>query len=285
MSDIRRLLNQLTAQEDQLRSTQFFAPCVRGGQVRTRVAGLVYTFSPKPGDFEGWGIFQPISDDTAEVVEEAGLPLVAEYLRRQTLAHGAGVGPVEAGGEVEPFEAVAAQAVDPRLAWDEARPVPVHLVTEGAPFETIDVRWDGGARWFEEVDRRAEPQVAERLREAMRAITPPESVRFKGLTPEMRTAYDLAAQEAQEFQALMQPRRDEARLREALTLGGGELREFHDRGDFWLVEWTTRDGERHTSAIAKQELTVVSAGICLSGQDRDFDLQSLVGVVERQWED
>ena len=63
------------------------------------------------------------------------------------------------------------------------------------------------------------------------------------------------------------------------------LREFHDRGDFWLVEWTTRDGERHTSAIAKKELTVVSAGICLSGRDRDFDLQSLVGVVERQWGD
>jgi tetratricopeptide (TPR) repeat protein len=44
---------------------------------------------------------------------------MADYLRRQTLAHGAGVGPAEAGGEVEPFEAVPAQPVDPRLAWDE----------------------------------------------------------------------------------------------------------------------------------------------------------------------
>ena len=42
---------------------------------------------------------------------------------------------------------------------------------------------------------------------------------------------------------------------------------------------------RMDEAIAKSELTVVSAGICLSGRDRDFDLQSLVGVVERQWED
>jgi hypothetical protein len=245
------------------------------------VAGLVYTFCPKPRDFEGWGIFQPVSEDTAEVVEEAGLPLVTEYLRRLQplrlrLAHAL---------KGQSWLAYPVNESDARQRYGAARPIPVHLVVEGTPFEQIAARWDGGSWWFEEVDRRADPQVAERLREAMRAITPPEALRFKGLTPEMRVAYDLAAQQAKEFEALMQPRRDEARLREALTLGGGELREFHDRGDFWLVEWTTRDGERHTSAIAKNELTVVSAGICLSGQDRDFDLQSLVGVVERQWED
>jgi hypothetical protein len=37
-----------------------------------------------------------------------------------------------------------------------------------------------------------------------------------------------------------------------------------------------------TSAIAKTDLTVVSSGICLSGRVRDFDLQSLVGVMEQQ---
>jgi hypothetical protein len=46
------------------------------------------------------------------------------------------------------------------------------------------------------------------------------------------------------------------------------------------VEWTTSEGLRHTSAVTKTDLTVVSSGICLSGRDRDFDLLSLVGVVE-----
>jgi hypothetical protein len=75
-------------------------------------------------------------------------------------------------------------------------------------------------------------------------------------------------------------RTDEQQLRDALQMGGGRLRTFRDRGEFWQVEWTTRDRERHTSAIAKGDLTVMSSGICLSGCDRDFDLQSLVGVIE-----
>jgi hypothetical protein len=74
--------------------------------------------------------------------------------------------------------------------------------------------------------------------------------------------------------------RDEKRLQRALKMGGGELQEFRDRDDYWLIEWTSGTGERHSSAIAKNDLTVISAGICLSGEDRNFDLQSLVGVVE-----
>ncbi len=60
------------------------------------------------------------------------------------------------------------------------------------------------------------------------------------------------------------------------------LARFSDKGDFWTVEWRTGDGEEHTSAISKMYLTVMNAGICLDDLDEDFDLQSLLGVVEQR---
>ena len=81
MADIRKLMQQLAAQEQLLNDTEFLAPCVRGGLVKTSVAKIIYTFKPQPEDFEGWGIFQPIDNQTAELIEEPSLPQLAEYLK------------------------------------------------------------------------------------------------------------------------------------------------------------------------------------------------------------
>jgi hypothetical protein len=283
------------------------------------VANINYTFTPQPQDFEGWGIFQPVDGKIAEVVDEPNLRQLAEYLKllkplRLRLAH------VLQG---QTWLAYPVNESDMQQRLGAAKPVPVHLVTEAAAFEPIIGRFDGGAWWFDEIDRRAEPQPAELLREQLRQGTMPENVRFPGMTPEMHTVYDLALQQTQAYQLRLQHQRevreqqerqreqrqqrraqrdeerrvqqrqsqrgrrqrgsaqgDEGRLRDALHMGGGELREFRDRGEFWQVEWTTRNGDRHTSAISKGDLTVISSGICLSGYDRNFDLQSLVGVIE-----
>ncbi len=278
MPNIRDLLGKMAAQEAAFQAAQFIAPCVKGGRVRTRIAGLVQTFTPSPADFEGWGLFSPDGAATARLIETADLPLVCRYLDRlpslrMRLAHRL---------ECAAWLAYPVNESDAQQRFGMAKPIPVCLVTEGSAFEPIVARYDGGAWWFEEVDRRADPRPADSLKEGLRKTVLPDLMRFRGITPEMRVVYELAARRQEAFQALFQPQRDEARLRSALRLAGGELRDFRDQGDLWQVEWTTRDGERHTSAISKRDLTVVSSGICLSGRDRDFDLQSLVGVIEQR---
>lgn len=326
MTDIRNLIQNMAAEEAAFARTRFVAPCVTGGRVRARVAGLVQTFTPRPADFEGWGVFEP-QGRFARRVEEADLMQVDAYLKlfptlRVRLAR-------QLQGQT--WLAFPASEADMAQRFGDARPVVVHLVTEGTPFEQATVCGGVGAFWFEAIDRRADPLPAEAMRDALRAITEPEALAFPGITPEMRTVYDLVAQQDAAFQEARRRREDERRrraeaaylrdtrrrgrmphyaadtaahrdvygyagaqpaapaaqgdterLREALRVGGGELRQASDRGEYWLVEWTTRTGHRQTSAIAKGDLTVISSGICLSGRDRNFDLQSLVGVIERR---
>src|SRR4051812_34697283 len=71
MTNIREILLGLAACEDELRAGRFLSPCV-GGTLHVRGRGLLYTFTPEPKDFEGWGIFEPLDAETAILVEEAG---------------------------------------------------------------------------------------------------------------------------------------------------------------------------------------------------------------------
>ncbi|TAE08469.1 MAG: hypothetical protein EAZ25_29370 [Oscillatoriales cyanobacterium] len=273
MADIRKIISQLAAQEGELLDTQFLAPCVRGGRVRTKIGGMIYTFQLQQRKFEGWAILEPINDKIAAVVEEPSLPQVAEYLQllvpiRLQLAR------VLQG---QTWLAYPVNESDAKQRVGFAKPVAVHLVSESSQFEQIVARWDGNCLWFEEIDRRADPLLCEELKDALKKLILPQEVRFKGMTPEMRIVYELVCRNIKDFAPKV---RDEQRLQRALQMGGGELRDFSDRADYWLVEWTSASGEHHSSAIAKNDLTVMSSGICLSGLDKDFDLQSLVGVVE-----
>jgi hypothetical protein len=278
MKPIEALIRSLSAAEDAFTETPFLAPCVPGGKVRVRIAGLVRTFVPHPSDYEGWGIFQARQEGTARLTEEATLPQIGDYLARLPTLRAYLAHPLKG----RTWLAYPANEADMRQRKRAVKPFAVHLVEDGSALETVIVRIDGGHCWFEDADRRADPEYAERLKEDLKAVTPPGNLRFKGLTPEMRAAYDLASQQCEAFKPILRHQTNEERLREALRMGGGNLRDVRDRGEHWLVEWTTRDGERHTSAIQKNDLTVLSAGICLSGEDRKFDLQSLVGVVEGQ---
>ncbi|MGB7892093.1 MAG: hypothetical protein WCF82_09370 [Microcoleus sp.] len=275
MADIRRILSQLAAKEGHLLDTQFLAPCVPGGSVRTRVSSMVYTFQPQPRNFEGWAIFAPVNEKIAAVIEEPSLPQVAEYLQLLLPVRLHLVCLLQG----QTWLAYPVNASDAKQRTGVAKPVPVHLVTEGSQFEPIVARWDGHCLWFEEIDRRADPLPSEELKAALKKLILPQEVRFKGMTPEMRTVYELVSRNIKDLYPKV---REEKRLQRALKMGGGELRDFFDRENYWLVEWTSGTGENHTSAIAKNDLTVMSAGICLSGLDKDFDLHSLVGVVENR---
>lgn len=274
MTDVGNLLKRVAAEEKALRSRLILAPCVRGGALHAEVEGLLYTFAPRPRDFEGWALFRPVNEREAQLVEEAELACVTSYLKQFPSMR------LRLGYRLKGSAWIA-------FREKNAEPLLLHLVTEGAEFDEVIARSLHGVWWFEEVDRRASPLLAEGMRAALRDRVAPERLAMKGITQRMRDCYTFVysrAEREQERRLFREARKrvayDEERLREALRFGGGQLQSFNDRREFWLVEWLARNGQTYFSAIAKDDLTVIGAGICLSGEDSKFDLQSLVGVAE-----
>jgi hypothetical protein len=236
-----------------------------------------------PRDFEGIGVFKPLSHASARLVREATMSQRRKYLALfprvlLVITTRAAEGSTTAG-------AVPFNAADARFSVDGE--IELRLVDEAAElFETVAARFDGRHFWFDEVDPRADPAAAPFLRQALVNMTDPRIVDERpALSPGQRLAYVLnfrrrveAMLAAERAKQLDERTRDENRLREALEHAGARLRDFAERGGQYTVTYDV-DGRRHVSTVRKGDLTVQTAGICLSGQDRHFDLASLVGVL------
>jgi hypothetical protein len=264
---IHDLLDRMESAEEAFLQTEFLAPVLPGGQVRVRIAGMICTLQVT-GQFEpGWAILKPLAMDRARVVDQASLRQIREYLallpavRLLLLARSRGA-----------WLALPAHRGDSRFRIDG--PVRVHLAKGVEPFQQIIARFDGAQFWFQEVDRRRSPAIAAYLREALAAETAPDALHKPTLTAEERDAYRVA------YEAIEAARRDrvEVRLADALAHAGAELASYIEREDAYTVAFTM-DGHAHRTTVRKDDLTVLAAGICLNGQDRRFDLQSLVGVI------
>jgi len=265
---IHALLDRVAGAERDFLKAEFLAPILRGGQVRVRIEGLVLTLRVSGSPEPGWAILRPLSLEKAEILRKPGLPQIRSYLglfasvRLLLLTR----------GETE-WLAVQAQAGDTRFRIEGA--VPVHLAVGVEPFERIIARYDGARFLFQEVDRRRSPAIAAYLREALRAGIPPDRLRKPTLTAEEREAYRRVS-EAQE-----EARRDRAEIKlgDALSRADAALQSYIEHDDAFAVSFSA-NGRTHRATVRKDDLTVISAGLCLSGQDQRFDLQSLVGVIQ-----
>jgi hypothetical protein len=185
-------------------------------------------------------------------------------------------------------------------------------------FERVVARVDGGRLWFDGADILADPTHAEWLRDATTDIEHLETF-LPGLAGSERLALlfwqmrqielalpgvsqqaqrssvqnqsdaGLLPREASQQRAWLQQqarhRQLEHGLRHALAKADATLHSFseippsaHTAGHL-LVEWSEQGQTRRYRSTIDAQLTVVSSGICLSGQDRDFDLTSLVNVM------
>jgi hypothetical protein len=268
---IHNLLDKLEGDERRFVGTEFLAPIVGRGPVLIRIANVVCRLRVTdnlPHNFKGWAILQarPISE--AAFIRSATLSEQSTYLRLfppTQLILAAFVDHV--------WWALPAQRGDTRIRLENA--VPVQLTEDGLErFETITARFDGRVFWYERRDSSRDPSLAAYLREQLNAGAKPDDLHKANLSREEREAYAFACA----LIAQAEQDRVEGRLKNALDHAGAAYRSHVERGDVFVITYEV-DGRTHTSAIRRDDLSVETAGICLAGQDRRFDLTSLVGVL------
>jgi hypothetical protein len=281
------MISQAASRETEDLKKRFIAP-VHGGcpVIRVSIGGLIKTLPVRPQDFEGWGMFEcrGRKNKTARMVREPSYEEIRGYLSRLPSMK---LRLCLCPGDDSNWIAYPCNEESMRKRFGSAEPVVVRLVDGASKFDSIIARHDGIKWWFDSIDMSDNLLIIDEMRNLSSSDTPVESIRISGMTPEMRKAYDINKNPVPVTGApdVEIPMTDEERVAHALERAGGRLLSFVDRGDRWAVEWETSTRERHSSAINKEDMTVMSAGICLSGEDSKFDLQTLVGVVEGRYSD
>jgi hypothetical protein len=272
------LLNRLEAAEQGFAGSQFLAPLPAGAQVAVRIAGIICTLRISrglPPAFRGWAILRALSAAQAEFLRPASLAERAAYLAlfpalRLVLLHPEG----------RSWLASPAQLADARFRLPEI--MPVLLPEEGLErFDTISARFDGSRVWYDRRDPTRDPALGAYLREQITHLSPAdhlpppaENLHKRGLSAEERHAYTLLREALRSARLTLV----EERLEEALNHAGARLHSYSERGGAYAVTYEV-DGRQHTSLVNPGDLTILTAGICLSGEDQRFDLASLVGVL------
>ena len=263
--------------EDAFLKTRFLAPILPNGQVRVRIEGVVCTLRVEGAIEPGWAILKPLAIDRAKVVRQSKKRQLRQYLalfpQIQLLL-------VARKYKTDDWLAIKAHDGDRRFHFGGRKRVVTLRFVQGAErFQNVIARFDGSHFWFEKVNRRRNSAIAAYLREALAAESEPETLHKSTLSKEERYAYQLAY----EGMLAAEQNKDEMRLTEALAHAGAKLESYIERDDTYSVTYQV-DDETHRSTIRKDDLTVMVSGVCLSGLDHDFDLQSLVGVLRERRE-
>jgi hypothetical protein len=264
------LIDALARDEAALRGQTFLTPLVGRGRARMRLRGLVYDLAVE-GARPGWWLCQALDAHRAAIDSAAEPWLRGAYLALWPVLRLVLVEPLRG----DDWVAVAFNPAEASQRFGIRGPQIVRLVEGGQAFERVIGRVEGATVWYDDLDRRADPATAELLREALAAgrTAPP----IGGLGPGERAGYALLAERRAITAAARAVALAERRLRDALIVGGARLIGYEADQGALRVTWE-RDGKRSVTLV-NANLDVISAGVCLSGEDQRFDLASIVGVV------
>ena len=266
--NITDLFSKIETAEQDFYNTEFVSPVVSHSKIRVRILELIQEFRVLE-DFEGWAILKPC--------REIPKKYAGKYVRVVGSPN-----PLQIETYLNQFPCTRVTLCERREdGWygfphqGSGLEVKVLLADGVSLFDTVLVHYDQVNCWFAGIDRSTHPSFAECLREILNKSTPPDKLNIRGLIPFHRKAY--------QWQFFLRKEHLEEvtleTIKKAVEHGTGKFLSYIERSDSYVVTFSL-DGEEFRSTIMKKNFEVISAGICLSGTDHKFDLQSLTSVIK-----
>lgn len=255
--------------EDSIDKMEFVSPIYATREVACRLNGIIHKLAI-PKTKPGWYNIKPRDLKRARVTGEADLGDVDSYLNkllkvRFVIVH----------REDDVFYGVPLKNNTVGLSISQL--TPIFLVNEDMvqTFDMVVTRCDGANFWYQDLDVSNDPSKSEYLRDQLEKYLKPEKIHFSGLTIEEKHAYAIRYQ----LDEKLRERSNEEKIKDHVEHAGGQFVRFQERRDHYSVTYTV-DGSSYTSYVTKDDNHhVLTAGICLSGKDRDYDLTSLITVL------
>lgn len=256
------IFQKLAQKEEEFLQTEFFAP-VFSDAVRVKIENITVDFKVQPATFRGWGIFKSAGKKNAAFIRDASLSEIAAYLENFDRTSF-----IVCDNDRVPLGISASQ--DSFFTTDAT---PFFLANNVQLFDTVYVRFDG-ANFIYERSSTGSARNSARLRSALNDNIKPANLEGLGLTKFEKIAYNFVY----ELRKQKELQSTEGRVRSAIQRGGGQYQSYRRVSGNIVVTYQI-EGEVFTSTVS-ENLSVVSAGICLSGTDRTHDLQSLMSVIK-----
>jgi len=279
------LIGELTAESQNL--PEVLAPVLSPEGVVAVINQHPYKFHLEL-DTSGWFVIRPVSSEKAEVSREAypyeilkylgGLPrlycIVCRRLGNMSWL-------------VYPFNMGDARQRFGHMEFPRA----MHLVTQNIePLQPVETRVMGSTLLFGQIGNlyRSDDNLSGSLGGGMK----PDDIKFP--FPEIKTVYCILYEEMEERRKREFAEKQKAKLKtlegrieDAVSYLGAKLVSFQERGEDLVVRW--RDGRRTQQVTVTRDLRLVTAGVCLSGRERQQSLTSAVAVMrdhermDRDW--
>jgi hypothetical protein len=265
---ILNLIEALGKKEQAITDQVIVSPVFNNTQIVTKIAGIAYALNiPKLAP--AWYNFRPVNLKRANSLGFADLGDVSLYLDKLPKIRVIMVYKKDLVYYGVPLK-------NNSLGFQPTELIPVFLpgglITD---FSTCICRYDGANIWYQGTDIWNDIARVDYLQQSLEKLTLPESIQFLGMTFEEKIAYSIRFK----MDATIRESLKEKGIQHDVEFAGGKFIKSIEKDDHFSVTYEV-DGEKYTSIVSKGSVRqVLSAGICLSGTDTEYDLKTLVSVI------